>query len=185
VESVDPIDRDRFRRHVVILVNAVAPGAGLVMLRWEWLGLTIAVMFASVAQLALWGNLLVPAAVPVGLTIGSTILAAAVWIAAQWLGANRLRAVLGPDARQELELLTERASQAVDDRRYSEASGLLKSALARNDEEPDLHRRMATLLTLTGQLQGARKSWENVLRLDQDRDRRREAVTAIEHLPAL
>ena len=62
-----------------ILLNVLVPGSGLVILRREWLGLCLALLYGLLAQTALWGVWLIPISIPRLVVVGSAISAAAVW----------------------------------------------------------------------------------------------------------
>ncbi len=153
------------------------------VLRREWLGLSLALLFALLAQLALCGFLLLPGVIPQGMAVLSAVVAATVWLAAQWLGVVRARAVLGNEAQHAVEVLRDRAAEAMKQRRFAEARKLLQVAFAINDEDFAVYLLWARLMTLTGQFHEARKAWESVLRLDKSGNHREEAITALDNLP--
>ena len=93
--------RDRVRRIRALALNVIAPGVALVILRREWLGLTVALLFTLLAQVALWGLLLLPAGIPVEWSVVSGIAAGVVWVGAQWLGWASARTVHATNSRNE------------------------------------------------------------------------------------
>lgn len=175
--------RDQSRRWWALGLNLIAPGAGLVVLRREWLGLSLAVLFVLLAQVALGGFLLFPAVLPRTITIVSAAIAAGVWFSAQWLGVVRARAVLGSEAQHGVEVLRDRAAEALAQHRFAEARELLRLALSINDENLEVHVLWARLMTLTGQFRRARRAWQSVLRLDEGDAHHEEALNAIDDLP--
>ena len=43
------------RKAIAIWMNLLVPGTGLILLRREWLGLAMAMLFCVCAQVGLWG----------------------------------------------------------------------------------------------------------------------------------
>jgi hypothetical protein len=171
------------RRRLAIICNLVVPGSGLIVLRREWLGLALAVLFALLAEVALAGALIVPATIPVSLTTLSFSAAVLVWIGAQWRLLVRLRAAYGPAVERELASLRERAAAALAKRDYVDARDILSVALTINDEDVACNVQWAELMTLMGRFPQARRAWRRVLRLDRDDTHRRTAVEALASLP--
>lgn len=176
--------RNRATRRWALALNLIAPGAGLVVLRREWLGLSVALLFASFGQLALWGLLLVPADLPRRVAVVAAVAASLVWLGAQWLGVVRAAQILSPEAEHNLGMLRERAAEAMAAGRYADAHDLLKVGRAINDEDLEICAQWARLLTLTGRFAEARKAWTHLLRVDHAGVYRREAINAVEQLPA-
>ena len=164
-------------------LNLLAPGAGLVILRREWLGLLLATSFALAAQIALWGLFIVPATVsrPVALVAG--IGAGVVWLVSQRLTLKRAWLVLHDDVAGDMDLLRDGAERAVDEGRFADAGELLRQAMALDDRDPAVRSQWARLMALTGRFGEARRAWRSVVRLDPDHDRRSEAIMALESLP--
>jgi len=179
----DLIRVDRVRGLWAIGVNMIAPGAGLAILRREWFGLTIAVLFALLAQTAAYGLLIDPTAVRDDVAKACVVAAGAVWFVAQGLTIARMRRVLGARSRREIAVIVEQVSEALAARRFADAIDLLNVALCVNDESIDLRVALARVLTLTGRFDDARSAWEAVLDLDVDGAYRAEATTAMDRLP--
>lgn len=174
---------DRVRWAWAIGLNVIAPGAGLVILRREWFGLTVAVLFGLLAQAAIYGTLVDPMLARSDVTWVCGFAAGVVWVYAQATTIARARRVLGARARREIAVIVRQASQALSDGRYGDAIDLLNVALCVNDESIDLGVALARVLTLTGRLADARSAWKRVLDLDIAGDYRSEAITALERLP--
>jgi thioredoxin-like negative regulator of GroEL len=165
-----------------ILLNLVAPGAGLIALGRLRSGLFAALLFLCFAELAITGTLISPAGIPVVLTIAAGALAAAVWLAAQWLLRDRVRALRDPALGQELETLREQAAEAMHGGRYGEARGLLRLAFQLDPDATETLVLLGQLHTGLGQFDRARRFWHRVVRAG-DTPYRREAVDALQSLP--
>lgn len=70
---------------MALFLNIFVPGAGLILLKREWLGLSLSLLFAICGNLAIAGGIIAPAAMPIWLTTVSFALAAVVWGTAQIL----------------------------------------------------------------------------------------------------
>ena len=166
------------------LVNIVVPGAGLIGLRREWLGVAVAILFCVLAEIALLGWLLMPAVIPGWVSAGALVAATAVWGWSQWLLARWVRLSCGQAAERQLAGLLRRADEARAAAQLDEAADLVRAALRMNDEHVEGLRRWAELMTQTGQRAEAARAWRRVLQLNQDADVRREARAALEELDA-
>lgn len=175
----------RTRRRWALVLNAVAPGVGLVVFRREWLGLAIALLFSLLAQVALWGWWITPATIPVLVSAAAGVAAGVVWAGAQWLACMYARRMPGVSAAQELKRLQSQADQAAAHERFDEARDLLQMALTINDDDVELQVRWARLMSLTGDARAARSAWKTVLKLDAPRPYRTEAAAAVERLASL
>jgi len=173
---------EKARRTWALVLSAIAPGTGLVLLRREWLGLAIALLFALVAQLALWGLFIVPDVIPQWLSVCSALIAGAVWLGGWPLVLARIRNVLGPEATSGFSLLCQRARDALEQRQFAQARDLLRLAFSINDEDIEVHYLMARLMTVVGNRREATKAWERVLKLNPDDRRLREAIETVEKL---
>lgn len=67
------------------LLNLVVPGVGLILLRREWLGASLALGFGICGHIAVAGWLIAPAAIPRWLAGLATAWAALTWITSQVL----------------------------------------------------------------------------------------------------
>lgn len=165
-----------------ILLNVLVPGSGLVILRREWLGLCLALLYGLLAQTALWGVWLIPISIPRLVVVGSAISAAAVWAGAQWLLIQRWRLVAAPEVELELERLLAQADAAMETGELESARRILLVARSLNDEHIGVNMRWGRLMQLMGRFHRARSTWRRVLRLrpsDQQDRQAREALAAI------
>jgi tetratricopeptide (TPR) repeat protein len=172
------------RARVGLVLNLLVPGAGLIMLRRDWLGLTISLLFAVLAQIGVAGLWLMPAVMPRGVAPGALAAAGLVWTGAQWMFLMRWREISGAGVRAELASLCARSSAAIRQRRYDEAYEILRVALTLNDEHPEVIRQWAELMTLMGRFRQARQAWHRLLQLARDEDCRRAATEALASLPS-
>ncbi len=161
------MNKRRARRAWALVLNLVAPGIGLVILRREGLGIALAVLFAVFAQVALTGWMIAPASIPLILLTATGVAAGAVWLVSQWLAWKQTGLVSGAQCERELGLLREGITQAIEGGRYAEARDLLNIASRIDDEDLDLHLLSARLATRAGQVQTARKAWRRVMQLDK------------------
>ena len=178
-----PPDPDRTRKLVALGLNAVAPGAGLIVLRREYLGMVLALLFVVLLQLSLWGLFIIPEEFTKVATWAGVAATGGVWLAAQGMVVARVRAVLGTEARLQQQVLLAQADLDLEQVRLGDARELLLIALALNDEDPQAKRLWAKLMTLTGNLQAARRAWVAVLKLDREGEFLEEADAALEELP--
>lgn len=162
--------------------NLVAPGSGLIVLRREWLGLTLSFLFVLLAQIGVVGLLLWPATIPNRLARVAAVLAAVIWSGSQWLLLRRRRSATGDAAEREIRLLCQRASDALGGGRLAEAGDWLRAALKINDEHLLANRKWAELAARTGRTHEAVGAWRRVLQLERDPVARIEAGSAIEKL---
>jgi hypothetical protein len=182
-EAVFALAQDRVRRRWALSLNVIAPGVGLIILRREWFGLTLTILFVILAQTGVYGLLYHGPGLSPVVAGGAAAAAIVVWVFAQWLVWTRAARVLGAGARRRIRVLLEQAEQAVEARRYADAIELLGVAVAINDEEVNVRLALARLLTVMGHFGEARRAWEAVLDLDVGGALRAEAVAALARLP--
>lgn len=171
------------RKWSAIVLNLIAPGTGLILLRREWFGILLSLVFTMVCLVGLWGWLMIPLVIPRWLVGGSLAGAGLLWLWSQGLLYSRLRVVCTPGIESELRDLCRRAAEAVDRREFQTAEQILVVARSLNDEDVEVNVHWAELMTLLGRFRQARRAWHRVLRLDRDPTRRRGAVQALERLP--
>lgn len=75
---------------MVYLLNALIPGAGLIVRGRHWLGFALAMLFGLAVNTAIAGWLVAPVAIPRFYTWTATILAAVTWILSQALLPRRM-----------------------------------------------------------------------------------------------
>jgi len=174
---------ERVRTRWALLLNVLAPGSGMIVLRQERLGVALGSGFGLGALLLIWGWWIVPGAVPRNVAMLGGALAVACFLAAQFLGWWRARRAFGSRARHEVARCRDAARQAIAEARYQEAAALLRSAVALDDENPELRAEQARLDMLMARLDDARDAWEAVCDLDEAGEFRSEALTALRQLP--
>ena len=82
---------------MALLLNALIPGAGLILRGRHWLGFALAMLFGLAANTAIAGWLVAPVAIPRVYTWMATILSVITWVLAQTLLLRRSRVALdGP-----------------------------------------------------------------------------------------
>lgn len=167
------------RRSWAVVVNVFVPGAGLIVLRREWLGFALALLFCILAQIGIVGRWLIPATVPRPMVAAGFVGACAVWLWAQWLMVHRIRTATGATVANELALLGRRSTEAVAGDELAEARDLLLAALTINDEDAQINRQWAELMTLMKRPDEAAAAWRRVLRLQPDGELGRAADQAL------
>jgi hypothetical protein len=135
------------RRVIALISNLLLPGAGLILLRREWLGLAHAGLFCLALHLGIWGTWIVPAALPDWLPRGAFTLAALVWAASQWLCIRQSRVVCDPNSKVEIEQLNQIANEHLTQGRAHEAIQFLDIAIKLDDENQELKETRAEFAT--------------------------------------
>jgi hypothetical protein len=171
------------RKSIAPWVNLAVPGAGLILLRREWLGFALAMLFCLCAQIALWGLLIVPASIPGWITTAAFAGVGLVWIAAQYSLLVRRRRAFGKGVDREIQRLCQLAEEAVAQAEYERAEELILVALTLNDEDPGVNVLWAQLMTARGRFRQARRAWHRVVQLSHTAAERREALEALAALP--
>lgn len=149
------------------LLNVIFPGAGLIVRRREWLGLSLAAVFAICGNIAVAALLIAPLAIPRWLTVLAIVLGAASWILAQHL-CHREGRVLARTARGLADLLA-RARVAMAENDWAGAHDALCGGLAIDDESVEMHAQMARLHERLGDHEAMRAEWRRVRSLDRRR----------------
>ncbi len=151
-----------------VLINLVVPGAGLIILRREWLGLAISLLFGGLCEIGVLGWLLLPSMIPRWLCVTMLASASVIWLGAQVLLMRRWRQSCGSVVGGELMLLIRRSDEAITADNLDEAHDLLRAALSINDEHVDVLERWARLMAQMGHGREAAKAWRRVLQLSDD-----------------
>lgn len=167
-----------------ILLSAVAPGAGLVVLRRDRLGMVVAFVWSVLASALAWLWLLGgDAAGALGfLVLGAAI---AVWVGQLVVAVSIARGSFGLRGAERAAMLLAKADACVLDERLSEAERHLRDALAIDDEDPLHWRRFAELMTLLGKFEASVEGHERVIDVDVLGEHRRASILAIEKLRAV
>ena len=155
------------RYRAAAIVNLVLPGAGLILLRREWLGLAAAMLFGLCVEVGLFGRLVAPAVVPVWAQEAAWGAAGVIWVAAQMLVRARLGFLTDPEFPEQLAGLRQRAIAAIEADALEEARGLLRVAMALDDEDADVQRCWGRLLEAQGMRQEARRARQRASKLDR------------------
>ncbi len=171
------------RKPLAIVLNTVAPGAGLILLRREWLGTLLAAFFALLCIVGLGGLLIVPQGIPGWLVTTCLVTAGLLWVSAQVLLLRRWRVAFTAEMQRELEQLCLRADESLAAGDVDGAYRTLQLARSLNDEDIEINVRWAQVLTAMGQLGHARRAWKLVCRLARGGDAYRQAVDALAKLP--
>jgi hypothetical protein len=159
---------------MVWCLNLLIPGAGLILLRREWLGFFLALMFGLCANLGMAGWLIAPDAIPLWMVRLAAGLSIALWIAAQ---SFLFRQIGWLDRRRSgLATLRAEASSALENGDPALARLALESGLEIDDCDPELLYLYARLCTIEQRDEQARGAWERVLRLDAPAAHRAEAA---------
>lgn len=133
------------RRIIALISNLVLPGAGLILLRREWLGLAHACLFCLAAHFAIWGYWIVPAALPPWLPPSAVALAGIVWVTSQLLNLRLSKLEKDPESKAEIQQLKQMASELVAEGQSLEAVRLIDVALRLDDEDRELRHKRAEL----------------------------------------
>jgi hypothetical protein len=165
-----------------VILNVLAPGAGLILLGRAWTGLVVALLFAVCAELALCGVAISPAGVPAWLTLSTGVLAAGTWLLGQGMLRDRIRTLRNPSLSRELEDLRHEAAEAMTRGDLLEAEGLLRLAGDLDLGSVETMVLWAQLMTMLGRFAESRHAWRRVMRSGDERFIR-EAVGAIQRLP--
>lgn len=94
------------------IFNLILPGSGLILLRKEWFGLSVALLFSICGNIAIAGALIAPEAIPTWLTAVAACLTVIVWLFSQfacrrqsrhWIEMRRRLAELLAEAKAATE----------------------------------------------------------------------------------
>lgn len=153
--------------------NLLVPGAGLILCRREWLGVTVAAVFGLCGNVALAGWWIAPAAIPVWLTWVAGTLAGGTWVLAQYLLRQRLL-----QWRRQLAAVQpflEEAAGHLAGGRAEAAARALDSIAEADDENAELYVLRARTAQLHGDKEAGCAAWREVLRYSLDESHRAEA----------
>lgn len=82
------------------MLNALIPGAGLILRGRHWLGFALAMLFGLAVNTAIAGWLVAPVAIPRFYTWMATILSVVTWMLAQTLHLRRSRTAASEPASE-------------------------------------------------------------------------------------
>jgi len=121
---------------VVFFLNMLLPGTGLIVLRREWLGVCLVVLFGMCGHVAVAGWLIAPETIPPRSSGLALALAVSAWILAQWL--YRRQKVFLTQRAAGLDILLREARSALQSYDLATARRALESGLALDDENVQL-----------------------------------------------
>jgi len=93
----------------VLLLNAIIPGAGLVVLRREWLGLANSILFAVFALIFIFSRWITPSDIPAWASYLSLAGVIVVWIGSLVFVVQHGRVVSDPDFISEMNICGRKA----------------------------------------------------------------------------
>ncbi|RIK67490.1 MAG: hypothetical protein DCC65_06585 [Planctomycetota bacterium] len=162
---------------LVLILNLVIPGTGLIARRREWLGFSLALLFGICGNVGLASWLIAPEALPSWLTYVAFALAGLTWLLAQFLYARQCRHL----SRCEVAVrgLVDEGRAALERGDVDAANAALCAAAAIDEEHLELNVLRARLLARTGDEVEARRYWRRVLELDRAGGYRGEARGAL------
>lgn len=144
-----------------MFLNLLIPGAGLVPIRREWLGLALALLFAVCMNIWIAGLWIAPLAVPQWLSFLALGLGIAGWMAAQTLFLHLARR---HDAIQkEIDSLLAQAKRDASENDLDSARAVLEAASALDGERPDVISAEADLADASGLPDEARRLRRRIL----------------------
>lgn len=155
------------RMPVVMFLNAMIPGAGLVVLRREWLGLATSILFAVIALIFISSRWITPSDVPTWamyLMLAGMIL---VWAGSMAMVVHRFRFVSDPELIAEIEQLRGQGADAIAAGDLDEAHRVLMVALSLDDEAAETWLIWSDLMERQNKVHAARVGWKRVLRLSK------------------
>ncbi len=118
------------------IANLILPGAGLILLRKEWLGLMVSLLFATFGNVAIAGGLIAPDSLPAWLTWLAGIMTAATWVVAQGL-LVRQRTEISAAVRHAQSLANE-ARAAISRNDMNAARVMITEGLSSDASNPTL-----------------------------------------------
>ncbi len=143
--------------------NLLLPGTGLVLMRREWLGLALAMVFSISGNVVIAGRWIAPATVPDWMSALALLIGAATWCLSQYLLWRQ---------RRTMELSSQRIATILAEARRAIEAGNLASALctlnigaAIDDEHLELQVLRARVLAQTGDRDASCKLWRWIMKL--------------------
>lgn len=155
------------------LLNLLIPGAGLIIRRREWLGLSLALVFGICGNVFVAGLWIAPAAIPPAIAHGAGLVAALWWLLSQallWRQIQHQRR-----CKNVVDCLIRDSREAWERGDLAAAHSFLERALRLDDECVELHVLSARVFERRGDAVQARLRWRRVLQLDQRREYQTEA----------
>lgn len=143
--------------------NLLLPGAGLVLVRREWLGLALAMVFSISGNVVIAGRWIAPATVPGWMSWLALLIGVATWCLSQHLlfRQQRMRQL----ATQRIQTILAEARRAVDAGDLPLALRTLSLGAAIDDEHLELQVLRARVLAQSGDWDASCKVWRWIVRL--------------------
>lgn len=166
---------------MALLLNLILAGSGLILRRREWLGLSMAMIFAICGNVAIAGWLIAPQAVPPWLTRLAVLLGALSWLLSQFLFYRQGRILIRTE--HALSNLLAEASKALNAGDLAAARQALDNGVMLDDENVELHAMRARLSALQGDQRAMEAEWRRVLKLDSHGRYQADAQAALRSRP--
>lgn len=151
---------------MALFLNLVLSGSGLILRRREWLGMSMAMMFAVCGHVAIAGWLIAPEAVPHWLTRFAVVLGAVTWVLSQYLFYRQGRILAR--MKQALASLLSEAGRAMANADLASARRALDNGVVVDEENAELHAMRAQLSAMEGDDRSVQTEWRRVLELDRE-----------------
>ncbi len=145
------------------LPNFLLPGIGLVLVRREWLGLALAMVFSICGNVVIAGRWIAPATVPGWMSWLALLIGAATWCLTQYLLWRQQRTL--HLAAQRIQTILAEARRAVEAGDLLLALRTLNLGAAIDDEHLELQVLRARILAQTGDWDASCKLWRWIIRL--------------------
>ncbi len=153
------------RMTFVMIINVLIPGAGLVVLRREWLGLATSVLFALLAIIFISSRWIIPSDIPSWAAYLSLIGLILVWVGSMVAVVQRARFVRDPEVIAEIKQLQQQGASAIEGGDLAEARRVLLVAINLDDEDAETWAIWSKLMEGQDNTRAAHVGWKRVLRL--------------------
>ncbi len=164
-------------------LNVLVPGAGLVALQRERVGLPLTAAFLVFAEIALMGLLVMPNALGAALTTAVTVLAAGIWLASQVLLLRRVHDLQDLERQIRTAVQIEQAREAVLAAEWGPAKQLLAEAADYDVEQPELNWLLAKVSSAVARSDQAAKQWHRVHQVDRAGKYEQDITEALTAVP--
>jgi hypothetical protein len=163
---------------MIWLLNILIPGSGLIILRREWLGLFLSLLYGVCGNVAITGTLIAPESLPRWAVVLAVAMASAMWAMGQLLLASRQKDIARRQSGLSRVLTDAESALATGD--VESAREHLEGGIDLDEESVEWHVLWARVCTLKGDSSGGRQAWTRVIRLDSQRRYQTEARQALE-----
>ena len=165
------------------LINLIIPGTGLILMRREWAGFLLALVFGLGANAAIAGFYIAPEAIPYSFSSLSVVIAVFAWILAQIL-LHRQSKYLARTC-VDLAALLARSREAMTRGDVEVAGRTISDAINLDGEDIEANVLWARYCVQIGDRDQACRVWQRVCKLDSRRQYRAEALAALEEVEQL